>query len=102
MPNQKRTIKRDSVFRGSAPTESPIQGIPKEESPVRQTAIWLSDEELDWLDTHIQRIKKGGWRSVTRSALLRSLIRAAMEEPIDLSGVSGDVELTQRLTAARK
>ena len=102
MPNQKRTIKRDSVFRGSTPTESPIQGIPKEESPVRQTAIWLSDEELDWLDTHIQRIKKGGWRSVTRSALLRSLIRAAMEEPIDLSGVSGDVELTQRLTAARK
>lgn len=100
MPNQKRTIKRDSVFRSTQPEESPIQGI-QQEVTVRQTAIWLSDEEVDWLDTHIQKIKRGGWRSITRSALLRALIRSAMENNLDLSGVSGDAELVQRLASQK-
>ncbi len=105
MANPKRTIKRDSVFRSTAPEESRQQGIQqgiqRDESVNRQTAIWLSDEELDWLDTNIQKIKKGGWRGATRSALVRALIRAAMDQPLDLTGVTGDAELTQRLASEK-
>jgi hypothetical protein len=95
----KRTITRDSVFRktGGAPTETPAQGIPVSDTPTRQTAVWLADEESEWLDSQCQLIRRGGWRSITRSALIRALIRAAMEGEADLSGVSAERELTERL-----
>ena len=101
MPNQKKTITRDSVFHSTPPpaeAPAPGQGIVQEKATIRQTAIWLSDDELDWLDTHIQKIKRGGWRSVTRSALVRALIRASMEKDIELAGISGTAELSQRLS----
>jgi hypothetical protein len=99
MTKQKRTITRDSVFRGtSGPPETPNQGLPAEEPTTRQTALWLGDAELEWVDTQCQQIKRGGWRSVTRSAFIRALIKANMEKPMNLSGVSGEAELAQRLT----
>ncbi len=102
MAQRKSTIARDSVFRRIGGVEKegqrPVQGIPPSNSPARQTAVWLADEEVAWLDTHIQHIKRSGWRTLTRSAFIRSLIRAAMEHSPDLNGVSGEEELTQRLT----
>jgi hypothetical protein len=98
MPRNKKTISRDSVFRSTvAPAEAPIQGVDQEEIITRQTAVWLADEETEWLDDQIQQIKRSGWRGVTRSALIRALIRTAMQQPIELSGVTDEAELTQRL-----
>ncbi len=102
MAKAKRTIARDSVFRGTggdAPGQTPAQGIPPQEAPTRQTAVWLAEEEVEWLDSRCQDIRRGGWRNVTRSAFIRSLIRAAMERSPDVRGVSGEQELTQRLTS---
>jgi hypothetical protein len=102
MPPRKRTITRDSVFRGTGAGEAPAapqQGIAAAEAPTRQTAVWLADEEVDWLDARCQDIRRGGWRNVTRSAFIRSLIRAAMERAPEVSGVSGEQELAQRLSS---
>lgn len=100
MPRPKRTITRDSVFRTtSAAGELPTQGITTQEAPSRQTAVWLADEEVEWLDAQCQTVKRAGWRSITRSALIRALIRAAMEQQPDLSGVSAERELAQRLAS---
>jgi hypothetical protein len=102
MATSKRTIARDSVFRGTGTgSERPLQGVVAQEKPTRQTAVWLADEEVDWLDTQCQVVKRAGWRNITRSALIRSLIRAAMEQEHDLGGVSGEQELAQRLLARR-
>ncbi len=102
MPRNKKTISRDSVFRSTAtPTKAPQQGVDQEEVVTRQTAVWLSDEETEWLDDQIQQIKRSGWRGVTRSALIRALIRTAMQQPVELSGVSNEADLTQRLTAQK-
>lgn len=102
MPQRKRTITRDSVFRGTgaddARAPSAKQGITAE-TPTRQTAVWLADEEVEWLDGRCQDIRRGGWRNVTRSALIRSLIRAAMERSPEVGGVSGEQELAQRLSS---
>jgi hypothetical protein len=59
MPRSKRTIIRDSVFRHSSGPAIP-QGISQESSPTRQTAVWLSDEEMEWLDVHAAAIKRAG------------------------------------------
>ncbi len=101
MPPRKRTITRDSVFRGTGTDDAQPttkQGITAE-APTRQTAVWLADEEVEWLDARCQDIRRGGWRNVTRSALIRSLIRAAMERSPEVGGVSGEQELAQRLSS---
>jgi hypothetical protein len=102
MPRGKPTISRDSVFRSTGPEpEHPVQGLKAAEPANHQTAVWLGDDETEWLDSQCRQIKRGGWRSITRSALIRALIRAAMERPVELGGVSGEAELAQRLTANR-
>lgn len=95
----KRTISRDSVFRrtGTAAGETPAQGIAATDTPTRQTAVWLADEESEWLDAQCQIIRRGGWRSISRSALIRALIRAAMEQQVDLAGTTAEREVTERL-----
>lgn len=97
MPKHKRSITRDSVFRSTEKTPTPKQGISKPESKTFQTAVWLADEETDWIDTRLQEIKRTGWRGVTRSAFIRALIRATMLRKVDVEGVTGEAELEQRL-----
>lgn len=105
----KRTISRDSVFRdvgvGSMPStkddlKAPIQGL-QEETRTHQTAVWLGDEEIEWLDNQTRSIQRGGWRAVTRSSLIRALIKAASERKVNLAGVTGEVEIAERLISKR-
>ena len=104
MPRSNRTIRRDSVLRpaptAGTPTPPPQQGLAAPPPTTRQTALWLSDEELEWLDDRVRDIRQGGWRGITRSALLRALIRSMMERRIALSGVSGEAELVEQLKSS--
>ncbi len=99
----RRTIARDSIFgKSSEPAAKPVQGIGAREEPAtRQTGVWLTEVESRWLEDQCTRIRRSGWRTVTRSAVIRALIRAKLEEPLDLEGVSGEGELTDRLKAPR-
>jgi hypothetical protein len=110
MAKTKSTIQRDSVFRrsgGQTELRPQTQGIQPqvEEKPNRQTAVWLSDHEVDWLDDKIKQIKRGGWRGVSRSALIRAIIQSAKQADetaeIKLEGVSGETEITQRFVSRR-
>ncbi len=104
MPNvsrNKRTITRDSVFRHTGTQGTAPQGIKPETAPTHQTAVWLGDEEVEWLDSRCREIRKSGWRSITRSAFIRAIIRAAMEQQTEVTGVSGESELTQRLSTRK-
>lgn len=98
MPRSRRSITRDSVFRATGQAPTPAQGLGKPEAKTRQTAIWLTDDETDWIDTRLQEIKKAGWRGVTRSAFLRALIRATMQRKVEVGGATGEAELEQRLS----
>jgi len=101
MAKSKGTIIRDSVFRSTGVNPPPLQGIQSALPATRQTAVWLSDEETDWLDSRCREIRSGGWRSITRSAFIRALIRAAMNKPLELQGISGEAELTEHLATHR-
>lgn len=93
----KRTIQRDSVFRRTAIEADPALPAAKETPATRQTAVWLSDEEVNWLDDQCQEIKRGGWRGITRSALIRLLIRSSMEHGVELGGVEDEQAILARL-----
>lgn len=101
MPRNNRTIRRDSVLRPAAPDSAapaPAQGVSSGTTPLtRQTALWLSDSELEWLDDRVRDVRQGGWRGITRSAMLRALIRTAMDTDVVLTGVSGEAELVDQM-----
>ncbi len=97
MARSKRSITRDSVFKTTDKAHIPNQGISKPEAKTFQTAVWLTGEETDWIDSKLQEIKKAGWRGVTRSAFIRALIRATLQRRVDVAGVTGEAELEQRL-----
>jgi hypothetical protein len=116
MPRDRRTIARDSVFRVTdtsmaganrqnaiARRQDPPPPAPRRRSAGQdqarfQTAVWLGEEEVEWLDNRCLEIRRSGWRSVTRSAMIRALIRAAIDKPLDLRGVADEEELTERLS----
>ena len=101
MARPKRGIARDSVF-GSAtatPAQDVQQGLAAEEKPNHQTAVWLGDEEVEWLDNQRRVVQRSGWRGITRSALIRAVIRSAMDREVDLSGVTGENALSERLAS---
>ncbi len=95
--SKKSSITRDSVFRRTE-TDVTVQAV-EEEVLTRQTAVWLSDDEINWLDNQCQQIKQSGWRGITRSALIRALVQAAMQSEPTLSGVNTEEEITERLTS---
>lgn len=111
MSNPKRTINRDSVFRdvntldakdkSRDTTQPPNQGLPQEETRTHQTAVWLGEDEIEWLDTQCRTVQRGGWRGITRSALIRALIRAASEHQVELTGVTGEAEIADRLASKK-
>ena len=97
MSRAKRTIARDSVFRSTATQTAEAPRQAEEPLPTRQTNVWFTDEELDWLDNHCQQIRRSGWRGIKRSALVRALVQAIKDKPIDLAGVSDEAELVETL-----
>jgi hypothetical protein len=70
---------------------SPRQG------DTHQTSVWLSAEEVGWIDAQLLQMKQSGWRGVTRSAFIRALIRASMHHTAPVIGVSNEEELERRL-----
>jgi hypothetical protein len=71
------------------------------EADSHQTSVWLTPEEVGWIDAQVLRMKQSGWRGVTRSAFIRALIRGAMHATPSLIGVSSEEELENRLRYRR-
>lgn len=99
MARGRTTIARDSVF-GRPASAAPAQGLKEEKKPT-QTAVWLSDEETNWLDDQCTKVKRSGWKGITRSALIRAMVQALMEKELDLTGVTGEAELNQRIATSQ-
>lgn len=94
--NKRATITRDSVFRSTG-APSVRQGIQPTASPIRQTGMWLADDEVDWIDACCRRVRQGGWRGINRSAFIRALVQAAQTKQLDLDSISGEADLAEAL-----
>ncbi len=102
MAKSKRGITRDNIFGFNLSGNKAVahkQGIQSKELPMHQTAVWLGDDDEQWLDEKCSEIKKGGWRSITRSAFIRALIQAAKQQGADLDGVTGEADLITKLAS---
>ena len=84
---------------GAEPTESQAGGRP---GPTRQSAIFLAEEHLDWLDEKCLEARKNGGRAIRKAVIIRALLDAAMAAPIDLTGLRHEDDLRARIRAGLK
>lgn len=73
---------------------------PTEKSPTRQSAIWLTDRQIDWLEERCREARKNGGKAIKRAAIVRALLNVAMETPVDLKGLSQEEEIVERIRKA--
>ena len=93
-----------SLFFKPAEMARPVksEGIalaPKKE-PTRQSAVFLEEQHLDWLEDRCREARKGGGRAIRKAAIIRALLDVAMEAKVDLSGLRHEDDLLDRLRKA--
>jgi hypothetical protein len=68
--------------------------------PTRQSAIFLEEAHLDWLDDKCREARRRGGRAVRKAAIIRALLDIAMESPADLTNLRDDHDLRERFRRA--
>ncbi len=94
--------KRATVPAGKAlffrPPEQTPPASSEEEKPVtRQSAIFLEERHIDWLEDRCREARKRGGRAIRKAAIIRALLDVAMEGSIDLTGLRHEEDLVQRV-----
>ena len=68
-----------------------------EHGPTRQSAVFLEEAHIDWLEDKCREARKNGGKAIRKAAIIRALLDAAMESSIDLSGLRRDTDLLERV-----
>lgn len=71
-------------------------------APTRQSAVFLEEQQIDWLEDKCREARKNGGKAIRKAAIIRALLDVAMESPIDLTGLRRDSELVERMRRAMR
>jgi hypothetical protein len=67
---------------------------------LKQTHVWLADDDVALLDDWAYRLRRAGWQRATRSACVRALITVLHDVDVDVSGVGDEGKLAEALQSA--
>ncbi|MDP2659302.1 MAG: hypothetical protein Q8R28_01050 [Dehalococcoidia bacterium] len=85
------------LFRRTDRPASPVEEEGEVKAPTRQSAIFLEEQHLDWLEDRCREARKNGGRAIRKAAIIRALLDAAMDSPIDLKGLRDQDDLLERI-----
>ena len=93
-----KKIKRDSIFSNLGETivkYKPVTAprLQPGDKEYRALPVYLSEDLIGWLDDTVRSIKKNGYRQVTRSAILRALIKATRGKSLNFADIMNEYEL---------
>ncbi len=74
----------------------------EEKAPTRQSAVFLEERHIDWLEDRCREARKRGGRAIRKAAIIRALLDVAIEAPIDLTGLRHEGDLALRLRRAMR
>jgi hypothetical protein len=63
----------------------------------RQSAIFLEERHLDWLDDKCREARQRGGRAIRKALIIRALLDVAMESPVDLTSLRKEEDLVDRV-----
>ena len=76
----------------------PTKALDRPSKPVtRQSAIFLEERHLDWLEDKCREARQRGGRAIRKALIIRALLDVAMESPIDITSIRNDEDLIDRL-----
>ena len=92
-------------FRGAEPAtaggeggaQAPAEG---EKAPTRQSAIFLEERQIDWLEDRCREARRNGGRAIRKAAIIRALLDVAIESGVDLTGLRREDDLGRRIRQA--
>jgi hypothetical protein len=91
-----RAASKDRAREAERGSEKEREGE-REKAPSRQSAIFLQEDHLDWLEDRCRDARRNGGRAIRKAAIIRALLDVAMESPVDLRGLKKEEDLKDRL-----
>jgi hypothetical protein len=85
-----------SIDETPAPPVAAATALPPK-PPTRQSAIFLEERHLDWLEDKCREARQRGGRAIRKALIIRALLNVAMESPVDLTSLHHEDELIERL-----
>ncbi len=79
----------------AAPAPAPARAPAK--PPTRQSAIFLEEQHIDWLEDRCREARRNGGRAIRKAAIIRALLNVAMESGIDLTSLRSEDDLLPRI-----
>ena len=80
-----------------APPEAPAPAAVPAHGTTRQSAIFLEERHIDWLEDKCREARRRGGRAIRKAVIIRSLLDVAMESPIDLTALRHEDDLIERI-----
>jgi hypothetical protein len=85
----------DEAPEDSAPRSTPA-ALP-DHGPTRQSAIFLEERHIDWLEDKCREARRRGGRAIRKAMVIRALLDVAIESPIDLTALRREEDLIERV-----
>ena len=95
MPRRASVPEGKALFVRKSEDEAP-EARP-EGGKTRQSAVFLEEQHIDWLEDKCREARKNGGKAVRKAAIIRALLDAAMDAPIDLTGLRREEDLVDRV-----
>lgn len=99
VPEGKSLFFRQAETQGVEAAQKPV-GSTASRGPTRQSAIFLQEEHIDWLEDRCREARRNGGRAIRKAAVIRALLDVAMEVGIDLTGLRREDDLVVRIRQA--
>jgi hypothetical protein len=102
MPKRATVPEGKSLFfrPSEAVVEAHIAEIEEDKGTTRQSAIFLEEKHLDWLDDRCKEARRNGGKAIRKAVIIRALLDVAIESPVDLSGLRDTEDIAARLKRA--
>jgi len=70
---------------------------PAEKGQTRQSAIFLEERHLDWLEDRCREARRNGGRAIRKAAVIRAILDVAMSREINLTSLRREEDLVERV-----
>ena len=94
---RRSTDEADSQSSSDSGPHSSRLAEPSAKPATRQSAIFLEERHLDWLEDKCREARQRGGRAIRKALIIRALLDVAIESPVDLTSLRRDEDLVDRL-----
>lgn len=90
-------VSSDAADAPTANESSTPVPAPPTHGTTRQSAIFLEERHIDWLEDKCREARRRGGRAIRKAVIIRALLDVAMESPIDLTALRHEDDLIERV-----